>query len=255
VLRGRVWESLSKNDPHFADERAREDYARALDLNPRSAEARLHLARTLYRQGRAGAAAAHFACLRQSRPDDPEVLLGLARCRGDLNQVADADQILGQLLAGNPNHFGALVERGRLAFHRGLTTEAVSWLRRALAVAPPYDSEPHLLLASCLRARGDRRGAATYRRKARRIEAANLRVEKLIARAKGSPRDAALRCRIGKELRRLGREEDSLSWFYSALESDPHYRPAHAALAEIFGRAGQPQRAARHRRAAAEATP
>ena len=67
--------------------------------------------------------------------------------------------------------------------------------------------------------------------------------EQLTAR----PHDPALHCELGQLLLDLGRTDIGLNWLRSALEQDPRYRPAHAALAEYFQRQGDPEKAAYHR--------
>ena len=47
-----------------------------------------------------------------------------------------------------------------------------------------------------------------------------------------------------------GQEEDAAAWFYSALEEDSNYRPAHLGLAQLFSKNGQTRRAQAHARLA-----
>jgi Tfp pilus assembly protein PilF len=42
----------------------------------------------------------------------------------------------------------------------------------------------------------------------------------------------------------------AVRWFYSALQLDPNFRPAHAALADYYGRLGDTENAQRQREAA-----
>src|SRR5262249_28630888 len=72
---------------HF--EEAREDYRQAVDLIPESSEARLGLANTLARLGRTREAAAQYEELRRRQPGNAAVVLGLARCRHDLHELAE----------------------------------------------------------------------------------------------------------------------------------------------------------------------
>ena len=46
----------------------------------------------------------------------------------------------------------------------------------------------------------------------------------------------------------LGKEQDALHWFRTALRKDPRHRPTHEALAAFYARAGAFEQAAYHRR-------
>jgi Tfp pilus assembly protein PilF len=48
----------------------------------------------------------------------------------------------------------------------------------------------------------------------------------------------------------MGHNDLALGWYHSALQQDPDYGPAHAALARHYKRAGDAEQAERHRRAA-----
>src|SRR5262249_36894168 len=58
-----------------------QSYSRAVEADSENEPARPRLAKALLVTGPPDKAAEHFEALRQVRPDDPEVLLGLARCR------------------------------------------------------------------------------------------------------------------------------------------------------------------------------
>jgi Tfp pilus assembly protein PilF len=49
---------------------------------------------------------------------------------------------------------------------------------------------------------------------------------------------------------RAGAAEEGLRWLNSALKEDPHYAPAHKALADYYQRHGDFNRAAQHRQKA-----
>lgn len=254
LLRGKVWDSLLQSPE--SDEGALAAFRRALELDPELIEARLLLARKLYRMGHTWEAAAHLECVLQQRPESaPAVLLDLARCRRDLNQLGEAERHLQALLARDDKDWAALVELGGLAFHKGETAHAEELLRRAAASAPPFERAPYRPLCLVLARQGKMMEAESYRQRDERIEAEEIRLEQLVARAQKSPGDAALLHKIGMQLVHLGRKQESLSWFFGALEIDSRYAPAHAALANHFERVGQRGRAARHRQVATESRP
>ncbi len=255
-LRGMIWEKIAQQaEPHVAEQHALADFARAVELDPKQIDARLHLAGILYQAGRAAEAAAHFECVRGCRPDSAAALLGLAKCRIALAQLDAADQLLETLVTRYPDDWEGLLERGRQAFHHGQFVQAEAWLRRAVAAAPPYAAEPFRLLRYVLLAQKMDTPARHVQEQEERVEAANLRVEMLIMKASKPGVEAALCFEIGKSQTELGRPHAGSTWCLSALQIDPHYAPAHRALADCFDRLGQKSRAARHLQAAHEATP
>jgi len=243
LWRGKTYESLDRND------RALGDYQRAVELSPALDEARLRLGATLHRLGRSWEAVAHYECLCRRNPGQPEVLLGLARCRCDLHEPEEARRLLNAILQEHPEHGAALLELGRLEYHAGQAAEAEKWLRQAAQLAP-NDHSTHRALLLCLKARGKEPEVRSCLARLEQIDAANGQVSALIHRARDASGDARLRWEIGQRLGRLGREQEAVSWYFAALGEDPHYRPAHAALANYFERCGQTYRASRQRRQA-----
>ena len=83
----------------------------------------------------------------------PALLLGLARCRFYSHELDQAQELLDTLLATQPDHVDALVERGRLALCRGQVPEAEQSLARATSVAP-WHREASRRLHACLEMMG-----------------------------------------------------------------------------------------------------
>jgi tetratricopeptide (TPR) repeat protein len=249
LLRARAREALA--DGGEEEGGALHDYEKAVELRP-SGEARLGLARALYHAGRPWEAALRYEKVRRTLPAAPEVLLGLARCRFALHETDEARRLLDELLAWRPDHADALAERGRLAYREGQAEEAEGWLRRAATAAPAWDCVPHRLLYQYLRAAQKDEEAGRWLGALRAREAEALRVDRLVLQTNRDPGNLALRFEAALALMRLGRERDGVAGLFVVLEQDPRHGPAHAALADYFERAGQPRRAARHRRAGAE---
>jgi tetratricopeptide (TPR) repeat protein len=240
VLRGKAWEGL--HNP----ERALQDYERAVDLDPASREARLRLADTLQRLGRVREAVAHFELLLQCRPGDSAVLLGLARCRFDSHELDQAGELLDILLAAQPDHVAALVDRGRLALCRGQAADAEEKLSRAAALAP-WHREAHRLLFSCLQTQGKSIETEACRTRLRELQASDNQMGRLALRYRNSPRDASIRFDLAKWAMQNGREQDGVRWLFATLLVDPQHGAAHSAVADYFQRIGQPWRSAEHR--------
>ncbi len=252
-MRAHVLEELARKGQ--AEEAADALHAseQATEVNP-SFDVRLGLAAALYRVGRPQDAVLEYERLRAEQADSVPVLLGLARCRYSLHDLREAQRLLDELLQQHPDHPAALLERGRLALHTGRAEEAEQWLRRAAALARPYEVEPLRSLAQCLEAQEKHEEARRCRDRLRANERDVLDVDRRILQANRDLLNVALRFEIARDLMRLGREQDGVAALYHVLEQQPRYGLAHALLADYFERNEQPERAAHHRRAASSGT-
>jgi tetratricopeptide (TPR) repeat protein len=248
LMRARAWENRARKGEVERERDALRDYENAVELDP-SFDAQLGLAGTLYRVGRPWEAMLLYERLRPLQPKDPTLLLGLARCRYNLSEVDEAMQLLEEALKIAPHDSAVLLERGRLALHRGQVEDAENWLKRAAAAAPPYDLEAQRVLFRCLEAEDKTAEARTCLNELQEKDAKILALERLILRADREPHDIALRYQTAAELFHQGREQDGVATFFHVLEQQPKNAGAHKALADYFERVGQPDRAARHRRA------
>ena len=242
VRRGWTAQSMSR----YAD--AVQYLEKALILRPDVDAVRLSLAELQAALGRFADAQAHFEQLRERQPNHPSVLFGLARCQAGTGHKEQALQILDRLLAAHPNDWKALGERGWLTVEMDHTAEAETYLRRAESLAP-LDLPLLIRLSECLRLLGKEDQTRLYREKADRLKADFQRASYLgdLIREK-SPDDPALRHELACILLRLGKPQDALHWFQTALEKDPAHRPTHQSLAEFYDQVGDFQQAARHRR-------
>jgi tetratricopeptide (TPR) repeat protein len=249
LMRARIYEDLARiSRPAVYYNDALRDYEKAVALRS-TPEARLGLAGALYRVGRPWDAMLEYERLRQERRADPEVVLGLARCRFNLHEVDEARRLLEELLERHPGHADGLLERGRLEFHAGYLSQAEEWLRQAVDAAPPIDVEPRRLLCQCLEAQQKSQETRDCLASLRESERNILRVDRIVLQANRDSHNGPLRYQAAVELLRLGREKDAVATAFLALAQDPRHGPSHALLADYFERTGQPRRAARHRRA------
>lgn len=255
LLRARLKEEMNaqaKADHEYEAEILR-DYEKAIEASP-SFDARLGRAGALFRLGQPWDALVQYEQLRPLGESQGEVMLGIARCRFNLGELDAARQLLDELLEQSPQKWDALLERGRLALHSGQPAEAEKWLRRAVDLAPACETGPLRSLGQCLASQHKDEEARRCLDRLSKLEADLLQVELLTSQANRDRYNVALRYEIGTKLMRLGRERDSVAALYFVLEQQPRHGPAHAALADYFDRVGQPERAARHRSAAAEIT-
>jgi tetratricopeptide (TPR) repeat protein len=242
VRRGWTAESMSR----YPD--AIKYLERALSLRPDVDAVRLSLAEIQVAIGRFAEARQHFEKLSARQPNHPSVRFGLARCLAGTGQKRDALQLLDRLLAEYPDDWKALGERGWLSVELDRPKEAESYLRRAESQAPP-DLPLLIRLSDCLRLLGKEDEARAYRDKADKLKADMQRAAQLgdLIREE-RPNDPDLRHELACILLRLGKRQDALHWFQTALEKDPAHRPTHQSLMAFYETVGAPEQAALHRR-------
>jgi predicted Zn-dependent protease len=231
-----------------------EDYRRVVELDPEDDEAGRKLAELLLSSHQASEALPYFLQWSRRQPDDPDAILGLARCQAELDRADEAIASLDRLLAVDPKHAAALALHGKLAFNAGQLIEAEKWLRRSLAVAP-FERDCLYSLYRCLQSQDRPKDAQQCLEAVERIDADLERSRQLKQAIQKSPHDASLRCEMGRILLRNGQEREGRRWLESALKQDPDHAAAHAALADSYERAGDPLRAAQHRRSAGRLSP
>jgi tetratricopeptide (TPR) repeat protein len=236
----------AENQSWYAE--AADSFQKALDLRPDVDNVRLSLAEIQVVLGRFADARENFESLRQRQPTNPSVLFGLARAQAGLGRKEEAVELLDQVIADDKNDWKALVERGWLLVQLDRPEEGVRDLLRAESLAPP-DLPLLKHLADGLRLCGKPDEAKAYREKADRLQEEFQQAGQLgdLIREK-SPDDPALRHELACILLRLGKRNDALHWFQTALQKDPKYRPTHESLAAFYEKAGDLPRAAYHRR-------
>jgi tetratricopeptide (TPR) repeat protein len=248
-VRGNVWRhvrSLGKAAP---------DYRRVVELDPQRRDARRWLAYCLIEIGQFDEAITHLDVLRRHDPDDPDLLVRLARCRSKLGQMEPARQILSVVLANHPDHGLALRTRGQLALMERKPAEAEDWLRQAVRVRP-HDYESHYALFLALVRQGKKTAAKAQSKTTEDLKKRLERLGEIQSREMSMrPHDPALHCELGTLLLRVGYPEVGLGWLHSALNQDSHYRAAHTALADYYAAHGNAEKAAYHRREARTAAP
>jgi Flp pilus assembly protein TadD len=231
-------------------EEAEADYRRAVALVPQMEEPALRLAQLLLLLGRQPEEpAALFERLWQGPSHDRAAGVGLAQCWLKTGRADEARRLLAVLAAEAPRDPNVLFERGNLALQQGNPAEAEDLLRRAAALAP-HDYQIQYALYQCLQQQGRDAEARAAQERVRALEADLLRIDELTERLQRRPYDPALRCEIGRLFLRGGERHEGELWLKSALLADPHYRPAHQALADYYDQNGEPTLAARHRREA-----
>lgn len=226
--------------------KAAADFRRVMELDPQRENARWELALCLMETGQYSEALSHLEAMGRRRAEDPEVLVRLAICQEELGQKRPAQEILERVLQKHPDHGLALRQRGRLALREGSADQAESWLRQALRVLP-NDYPTNVSLTECLQRQGKTVEARDQQERTRELRKRLDRLHELEEQMSSRPHDPSLFCELGTLLISIGRADDGRAWLQSALDEDPYYQPAHAALVEYYEKQGDATRAAYHR--------
>ncbi|MCI0681202.1 MAG: tetratricopeptide repeat protein [Gemmataceae bacterium] len=229
--------------------RAVPDLQKVVELDPARDDARKWLAAGLIESGYYAPAVDHLRELRRRTPGDDAVVIYLARAYKDLGQTQSARDLLDELLAGQARHALALRVRGEVEMAHD-PVQAEAWFRKSID-AFPFDYQAQFLLSQAL-SRQDKPSEAQAQRIA--ADALKDRAERLgdlmSRRMSIHPHDPALHVEMGTLLISLGEKEVGHGWLLSALQKDPAFRPAHAALADYYEDTGAVEQAALHRRQA-----
>jgi tetratricopeptide (TPR) repeat protein len=229
---------------------AADDFFKALRLEPDQDLVRIHLVELLLQENRLAEAAEHVDFLRRRQPDNPAVLVSLARIKragGAEEGVEEARKLLAATLAKNPRHAQALSESGMLELDAGRNTEAEPLLREALKLNPT-DRPTLYNLTVCLERLGKKQEARELTARLAKRDAELKRLGPLTAEVMKQPENLQLRYDAGMILLNNGYTDDGLRWLSTVLKRDPHHRATRQALVEHYTQAGDPERAAFHRR-------
>jgi predicted Zn-dependent protease len=229
-----------------------DDYKHVVDLDPTRNEARWRLALGLVEVGRYEEAQAHLEQIRRRQPDDPEVLVRLARCYSGLGRGEQARELLDGVLQDHPDNGLALRTRGELALQEARPAEAETFLRRAVRVLPHDYSPQWSLYLALQRQEGKTAEAQAELARAEQLKEQNERLAEIRTRKMSQdPHNPALHCEMGTLLLSQGYKDLGERWLLSALHEKPDYAPAHKALADFYEAQGDAEKAAYHRSEAA----
>jgi tetratricopeptide (TPR) repeat protein len=229
-------------------------YRRVLELDPQRDEIRLKLTNLLLNLVQAREALPHLEYLRQKYPNNLEVATGLAGCLAQLNRQEEAFRLLEEVLTQQPDYAPALAERGRLALQANHLVQAEKDLRQACEVEPGL-IQTRYQLYRCLVALGRKAEAAKQLVHLKHTEQDLQRIKEIVeTEIPRNPNDPALPQELGVILIRAGDYLEGERKLHQALQLDPHYAPAHQALADFYEQMGNHGRAARQRRLAEQAS-
>ncbi|HTU92150.1 MAG TPA: tetratricopeptide repeat protein [Gemmataceae bacterium] len=230
-------EGLFNLDYLHAMSTAADSYRHALELDPDHEEAHLGYAVALLEGKNYVEAGKHFDRLLQIQPENLRVQVGLAECLEGQGETAEAERIVDEVLAQQPQFASALSLRGQFALKKGQWAEAATALRQALR-GNPLDHRARYSLIRCLEQNGQEEEAQQQHRQLQQLEEDTARFHDIVTKEIAQrPHDPALHYTLGKLFLRVGQREEGIRWLHSALSLDPNYAPARQMLAEYQSQA------------------
>jgi predicted Zn-dependent protease len=222
------------------------DGRRLLDLAPDDHQLRRSVLHLAFSAGRFEEAEGLCRdCLRVQPADTGlRVLLAeILRARGDL---AAAAAELDRLLRQHPKLVPAMLARAVVHLEAGEPEPAVPLLREVMAADPRRRAAAGYQLCLALDRIGRPEETHQVLAEVRRLQDADTFAEAI----RVQPDNLELRVRLAESLLADGHTADGLKLLAEVLARDPHFRPAHRALAAHYEKNGQPAKAAEHRRLA-----
>jgi tetratricopeptide (TPR) repeat protein len=239
--------------------RAVDDYEHALRCRPDSADIRYRLGLALASSGSDfRRALPYLEEHRREHPDDPDTLVGIARCLRVSEPPETARPLLLSVVAAHPDHADALLTLALLESDLENPTEALRRARRleSLGGSPageetfqkllrlaPIAANTSIptrlrtvrhLLATVLRKLGQEKEAQIQERKLEQLVADAKELRVLLAENDKNPQDTATWHKLGAVYFRLGMTVDGEFWYLRILRQNPVDRQAHRALADHY---------------------
>lgn len=228
--------------------RAAEDYETALRCDPDLIPPRLRLAELLIEDKKVPEAVPHLERLAQLAPDNQQVQSRLGICRFLQGDRAEARRLMEAALPHLPNDPTLLLYLARLDLQEGRYADAEKRLQAVFAI-DPSDNEGRYLMISVYQLQGRAEDAARalreYNDYKARLERANALLKQVEDGSAAAPDDLA---EIGEFLLLIGRPEVGRYWLERALQRDPAHQRSHRALAAYYEKKGDAASAEVHRK-------
>jgi tetratricopeptide (TPR) repeat protein len=229
-------------------ERAFADIQRAVDLAPDRVLFRLQLADMYLERNYTPQALPHLESLRKQCPEIATIQARLGYCRFVLGQEQEGRGLLEAALEKRPDDPALLLYLARVELQEGRFQEAEKWAGRLMQL-DPHNQEAQATLVNSLRLQGRQKEAAAAQAQYEKILALwHLSNELLMQETEHPGRDHNRTAEIGRTLLDLGQEPQGLYWLGQALKRDPGHQLAHRVLADYFQKKGDREKAAAHRR-------
>jgi tetratricopeptide (TPR) repeat protein len=189
-----------------------EFYRKALELRPDNPRYRLRLALFLLQVSSFQEARPHLEQLCARQPDNPDVLVGMARLLSETGRPNAARGLLDRALEIQANHAQGLMESAKLAFRNEQLAKAEDYARRVLALEPTERAAIYLLY-QCLEKQGQKNEAARQLARFKTVEKDLLRIGTILRTdLPRNPRQAELYYELSAIFARNGRPDLSRTW-------------------------------------------
>jgi tetratricopeptide (TPR) repeat protein len=174
----------------------------------------------------------------QRMPNDGAAHAGLAAILDLSGQPVEALQSANRAVELLPDSSRALVLKAGLI----RATDPAQAYQLALRAEKASPELPAVALSAA---------AAKHLERHQFLEQHTKRLTQLLSSVRQQPHDPDLRCEVGLEVIALGRVDDGVLWFHSAINESPIFRRAHELLADHYERSRtEPERAQYHRKTA-----
>lgn len=231
---------------------AKNNYIKALELDPSITAVRLRLGEILMEDNRPDEAIPFLESLYADFPDNPEINARLGQLRFLQGKWPEARPLMEKALSSMENDSPLLLHLARLDLQEGKPAEAEVWLSRILK-NDPTDTEAQFSLITAYQALGKtteaKKALEDYKEKKITLDRAN---KMLKDEANHPSQSADTAFEIGKLMKDIGRVGLGIYWLEQALTRDALHKPTHLLLAEYYDQNGDSKRASFHRAKAGE---
>jgi len=225
---------------------AKEEYQKAIELNPNGFDTHLRLAEVLMHEKSLKEAMAHYEKALASDPENPAALLGLARCQQTFSTPDATKATLNRLIELHPESIGAYSLYSKLAIEEFRPQEALEWLIKAQAV-DPNDRITNQKLVEILHQLNRDDEARQIERRMQEQERQLTRLDDINKELLSQPKDVVLRNEAGSILLQLGKPEKALHLFFSAFLIDRKNQPAKEGMQKCLQKMGDKELIERYR--------
>jgi len=214
--------------------KAAEAFRRAVELDRDNLEVRTKLASSLRELGQLDHASRILRQCDTEEPNNPTVMLLLARCEADSGDVVAARSLLERLIDAHPNLPAALVESGKIDLENGDFESAANLLRRAVQLDPRSDSALYNL-ASALKRLGRDDDAAEPLNRWSAVQELRRRLRDLLDHIEEDPTDVESHAAAGAVCLELGDSAQAARHITAVLAREPDHAAARQLLARLTG--------------------
>jgi tetratricopeptide (TPR) repeat protein len=216
---------------------AKEEYEKALELNPDGFDLHLRIAEVLMHNRASEETLTHYQAALKADPDNPVALHGLARSQQTVGSSEAAKATLDRLIEVDPKFIKAYILEAQMADEEDKTDEAYNWLKKALEI-DPNDRLANQRMFEVLRRLHRDDEAREVQLHAKEIEKQLSRLDEINKELLDQPKDVALRNEAGNILLKLGKPKEAFSWFISAFFIDAKDKPTKEGMRKCLQRMG-----------------